>query len=83
LVCLIVNLPGALDIERTDLKVLFRPPTRPNTFLQHRPMKLGKLDDPDDVLMFVLPFMVAKEGGLKVQIFAKTKEQTSLICEKI
>ena len=70
----------SLGIERPDLLVLFRPPARPNIFLQTRPANLARLADPDKAVSFLLPFMCDKKE-LKVQLFARTREQANLLCK--
>ena len=74
------NFLESLGIERTDLLVLFRPPARPNIFLQTRSANLARLADPDKAVSFLLPFMCDKKE-LKVQLFARTREQANLLCK--
>jgi hypothetical protein len=70
----------SLEIERADVTVLFRPPTRPNTFLQTRIAKLGRNDDPENAVRFLLPFLTDSKK-MKVQLFTRTREQASILCE--
>ena len=64
----------SLGIERPELLVLFRPPARPNIFMQTRPANLARLADPGKAVSFLLFFMCNKKelkvgGGLILPFF--------------
>ena len=71
----------SLDIDRSEMRVLFRPPSRPNIFLQTRLASLSRLSDPELAVQFLLPF-VCDDKRLKVQLFTRTREQANLICKE-